>query len=92
MADFENNSKQFCYNGHLTWVATERAVAGGGTVTYSDHKDMIKTHHEITKDVILKTANQTWGDKFWAISADQKIQPLSTARGKVNGTNLNVNG
>ena len=59
MADLKNNSKRFCYNGHLTRVATERTVAADGTVTYSDHKDMIKTYHEIKKDVILKTTNQT---------------------------------
>ena len=57
MADLEKNSKQFCYNRHLTRVATERTVADDGTVTYSKHKDMIKTHHEIAKDVILRAAN-----------------------------------
>ena len=57
MADLEKKSKRFWYNGHLTRVATERTVPGNRTVTYSDHKDMIKTHHEITKDLILKTAN-----------------------------------
>ena len=92
MADLEKNSKQFCYNGHLTRVATERTVAGGGTMTYSDHKDMIKTHQEITKDVILKTANRILGDKSWTISTDQQIQPLSAAHGEENRANLNANG
>jgi hypothetical protein len=92
MADLEKNSKRFCYNGYLTRVATERTEAGDGTVTFSEHKDMIKTYHEITKDVILKTANRTWGDKSWANSADQQIQPLSAARGEVHGANLNADG
>ena len=59
MADLENNSKRFCYNGHLTQVVTKCTVADNGTMTYSNHKDMIKIYHEITKDIMLKTANQT---------------------------------
>jgi hypothetical protein len=58
MADLENSLKKFCYNEHVTWIAAKRTEANNRTVTFSGHKDITKTCHEITKDVILKTADK----------------------------------
>jgi len=52
-------------------------------ITYGGgYQNIIETWNQFSRELIHKTANDTWGDKTWTVTADKKIERVSQARGK----------
>ena len=80
------NAKTFGYSGTLARVPTTRTVdaVDPTIITYGGHQNIIETWNQFSRELIHKTANDTWGDKTWTVTADKKIERISQACSKVD--------
>ena len=84
-AEFEALSKKFSYNGVLKRVSTTWTVnSDDGTITFSNFRDILESWNQITLNIVLKNANQNWGDKSWTDIIPCYIVDLSNTRGKID--------
>ena len=53
-------------------------------ITYGGYQNIIETWNQFSRELIHKTANDTWGDKTWTVTADKKIEQISQAHSEVD--------
>ena len=80
------NAKTFGYSGTLARVPTTRTVdaVDPTIITYGGHQNIIETWNQFSRELIHKTANDTWGDKTWTVTADKKNEAQSKKKLALN--------
>ena len=55
-------------------------------------KKGLKNYYEVSENAVISNAKMTLGNLTWLHLADQEIQPLSVAYGKLTGSRINTEG